>query len=296
MQIILHIGAHKTASTHLQLALAHRRGALGRGGTALFLPGDLRKDGLRLQNYLGLEPSAASAAEHGAQIRAAFATAARWADRLVVSDENILGALYNPGVFREGTLYAHAGARLALLAATLPDGPVTVALALRNPAGYLTSVYSQWLMSGRVMPFDRFLGAVDPAALRWSGLVERLIDAMPGLRLAVWRYEDYPAVAPAVLRGLLSEGASLVRLAQPRAHPGLSARAHAAVMDECRAFMMADRDHVASRVQALREAYPKGAVYPAFHPFDQDTLARTTASYDTDCAEIARMDRVTALW
>jgi len=296
MQIILHIGAHKTASTHLQLVLARRRGALSRHGTALFLPGNLRKDGLRLQNYLSLAPGEAGEAEHGAQIRAALRNDACGAGRLVLSEENVLGTLYGPALFREGGLYAKAAGRLSRLAALLPAGQVTVALSLRDPAGYLGSVYSQWLMSGRIMPFERFLGATDPASLRWSDLVARLAGALPEARFVLWRYEDYPGVAPEVLQEMLGDGAALARHGISRAHPGLSARAHAAIMAEHHILVAAGQDRACTRVKALRTAFPKGQEYPAFQPFDAPTLHRSATAYVHDQARLAALPGVHPLW
>jgi hypothetical protein len=67
-RIVLHLGAHKTATTYLQQTLKRNRAALAGAGISVFVPDDLRKDGLRLHNWLG---DNGGGAEHAAELRAA---------------------------------------------------------------------------------------------------------------------------------------------------------------------------------------------------------------------------------
>ncbi len=167
--VVVHLGAHKTATTHLQHALAQVR---GRFEGRLFLPKELRASGLRLQEWLSGE---SEGREHHRVLRQAFAVPVR----LVISEENILGV--TPGVFEPFSplLYPRAEPRLRRLVQVLPDRPVILALAMREGAGFMVSCYAQALLAGRVMPFDDFRAGVDPTALDWSGLVARLRAALP---------------------------------------------------------------------------------------------------------------------
>ena len=124
----------------------------------------------------------------------------------------------------------------------------------------------------------------------------RLAGALPDARFVLWRYEDYPGVAPKVLQEMLGDGAALVRPGASHAHPGLSARAHSAVMAECGMLATLGQDSACIRVEALRAAFPKGEEYPAFQPFDAPTLRRSAAAYAHDQAFISALPGVHPLW
>lgn len=271
--VILHLGAHKTASTHLQLAL--KRGRPWAGGR-VFVPDDLRKDGLRVQDWLG--PAGGDAA-HGDMVRAAFAGAGR----LLISDENLLGQVPGPGLTRDPTLYPQAGARLARLAGVLPPGPVTLALAVREGAGFLAACHAQALMAGRVAPYDALFGGLDPAALSWDDLAARLLAALPQARLVVWDHAEWPAVAPQVGRALLGSGAVLP-LPPGTAHPSLSAPAVAALLTA------APRDPAQAQALAreLRARFPRDAGHPAHAPLTAAARAAARAALAHDLAALAR--------
>ncbi len=303
MRIVLHIGAHKTASTHLQLALARARPRLAERGVALFGPDELRRRGLGLPEYLAGRLAEHPADDtdnpdleaHAARLRAAFDVSA---GRLVLSDENILGNAHNARMIREARFYPQAAERLRALAALLPlaaPATLTIALAIRDPASFLTSAYAQRLMSGRIEGFERYLSGLDPAQLSWAEALRRMQTALPDVEWVVWRYEDYPSVAPAALSALLGEAAELVEPGSNVAHPGMSAAAVAAVMAEADALSAQDEATIRARVAALRAALPKGA-NPAYDPFDDATRTRIQAAHAKDLHAITDLSRTRCLW
>jgi len=283
-RIVLHLGAHKTASTHLQQALRRSRPALAAAGIVALVPDDLRKDGLRLQDWLGLTGEDPA---HEQALRAAFARPAR---RLVLSEENLPGMVPGPALGAEGCLYPQAGARLAKLARVLPAGArVTLALALREGAGFLASCHVQGLMAGRLAPYAQVFGGIDPAALDWAGLAARLLAARPEAELVVWNFADWPAIAPAVARALLGAGAPGLDWPRAPAHPGLSAPAVAALLAEA----PPDAETARARARALRAALPKSAGHPPFDPWPAGVGAGIRARA---AAALARdLDRIAAL-
>ncbi|MCC5971230.1 MAG: hypothetical protein JJU15_14905 [Pararhodobacter sp.] len=290
MQIILHIGAHKTASTHLQHGLARARPALQAQGVAVFGPDQLRRRGLGLPEYLS---AAEEDPDHGARLRAAFAQPC---ERLVLSDENILGSAHNVELIRTARFYDRAAHRLERLAALLPPGRLMLALGIRNPAGFLASAYVQRLMSGRLERFEDYAQALDPARLQWSELVARVRTVLPDAAWSVWRYEDYPGNAPAVLQTLLGPAHARVPLGDGVAHPGLSAKAHDILMREAPELEGQGEDAIRERVKALRAAWPKGPGQPGVQPLDAEALRRADAAYACDCAQLAGVCGLQAHW
>ena len=278
MQIVLHLGAHKTATTHLQQALKRSRAALTDRETALFLPDDLRRNGLMLQDWLG---QSSTDPEHEAILRAAFARPAR---RLLISEENAIGMVPGPSLTRDGLLYARAGQRLARLRRVLPEAPVTLALAVREGAGFLASCHVQALMAGRVAPFAQVFGGIDPAGLDWAGLADRLLSAWPGARLLVWDHADWPAVADQVAAALLGPGARAPDWPRGLSHPGLSAPAVARLLAEAPPDPGAARD----LARRLRRDLGKEAGHPPYDPWPAEYRLRATAALKRDLAALDR--------
>jgi hypothetical protein len=284
MDVILHVGAHKTASTHLQRMLRGARAALDEAGVAMFTPNELR-----LPEGLPLEPALAGDAGAAEALRAAMAGAG---SRLVVSEENLLGPSMRPEA--PGVLYPHAERRLAAFLEATGLGSVRLMLAVREPVDWLISSHAQRMMAGRWIGFDAFVDGFDPRSLAWSGYVERLM-AVPGVTgCDVWRVEDWPGVLPAVLGRMLPEGlVPAVRLLPGVTHAGLSARA-LALMAEARP---APTDREARRAVALaaRGRFPKGPENPAPAPFAPALVAESAAAHAADLARLAALPGVTLL-
>ncbi|MGY6534891.1 MAG: hypothetical protein ACXIVG_06050 [Pararhodobacter sp.] len=290
MKIILHVGAHKTASTHLQLALERSRDDLASHGIVLLLPEALRRHGLRLGDFLSIQPEDRS---HGTAIRQAIAQVSRGVECLLISEENILGNAHQPAMIRQARLYPDAQSRLARLRTVLPDAPVTLAMGMRNPADFLVSAYSQRLMSGRLEPFEAFRAGLNPASLSWFDLVCRLRAALPNADSVLWTQEDYPRNAPAVLSALLGpQAGATVRLGAGRAHPGLTGPAHAALMAEAAVLAPQGEEAVRNRVRALRQKYALNKGNPPMALLDATTMALSAAAFAADLRQIAALPGV----
>ena len=278
--IRLHLGAHKTASTHLQHSLRRHRVALANAGLVWLDPDDLR----------GPPLNAGQLAESGDPALAA-ALVARAGGAAVVSDENLLGSAHLRGARGDQRLYPDADARLTRLLGATGWRGVALFLGVRDPAAFLASAYTQRLMSGRVSDFATYLDGADPAMLAWSDLAARLL-AVPGVTaLTVWRQEDYPAVWPDLMARMLPDGLGAGVAPLPQVvHPGMSAAAHAAFMAQVAAGTPPD-----GLARRLRRDLPKSPTRPGYRPFDATTRAASAAAYAVDMDRVARLPGATLL-
>jgi hypothetical protein len=282
----LHLGAHKTASTHLQRTIAAHRVQIEAQGMTYLGPAELRGNGLRLGWVAAGGADAQSAAR-----RVGKEIARR--PRLLISEENILGTAHEPEMLLQGRFYPEGGLRLSrVLDALGRDGPSEMLyLAVRDPADFLVSAYGQRLLGGTIEPFGAYLQGCDPAALRWSELVGRLCAVAGVSGCTIWRYEDWPAVAPGVLAAMLPETlAATINVAPAVSNPGLSQRAQRWVLRR-----HARGEASAETARVARRKFPKSATEPAFQPLGEDTRARSAAAYSRDIAALARIPGVSLI-
>lgn len=284
MRICVHLGPHRTATTHFQQMLAAARPGVTAAGGRLLLPRDLRGP-----RALPLEAAVAGDADAAGRFRQGALPGPKG---LLLSEENLLG----PALRRDlGPLpYPLAAMRLErLLTAAAWPTPVHLMLAIRPPADWLVSAYSQRLLAGHYLPFAEFAAGIDPRRLGWAGLVGRL-RALSGVAGCIWwRFAEYPRLLPAILsQAVPVEAAGLVRASPGRANPGLSAPAVAAV-----AAAASGKDRAAQRALAAeaRARFPVGAASPPFAPFPPQLLAEAAAAHAEDLARLACLEDVACL-
>ncbi|MEM0950195.1 MAG: hypothetical protein AAGK37_22580 [Pseudomonadota bacterium] len=289
-KISVHVGAHKTASTHFQKMLRRNEDRLRASGTTVLLPRELRKGAIPMQKIAaGALKSDPVAIDAGS---AAFWDAIAGASNVLLSDENMLGSAHNMSMRKIGKFYPDGHVRLHRLLSGLGISEATVFLAIRDPAHFFVSAYSQRVTSRGYVRFDSFLGELDVCTIYWSEFVERM-KTCPGVgRLVVWRYEDYPNIAPVVLREMLPEEvAETIDLKGRVTHSGLSAAAHLKIeLAERSGTSLSSAD-----IRVIRAALPKGDAGPGYMPFDVNLLHDSARYYEEDLADIARLPGVTLL-
>lgn len=285
MGLFIHLGAHKTATTHLENCLRAAEPELLAAGVAFLGPGNLRQEPLNLRMLLN-DPDRRPRQQSTARVLLRTLIADH--RDLVLSEEQILGGLGDADLLGpDGQVYLHAVPRLRHLLALAGTGEVTLLLALRSPADFLTSVFGEQLRHGGPLRIEDFLRGFDPAGLRWSELVARLLAETGAARLICWRYEDTAATRSELLDLLLGPDlARAVPYLKPR-RPGMSAAAYRALLD-------GSDGELASRdlAEALRRAHPKRAGAAALRVLPEALHATCDRLYAKDCARIAAMPGV----
>jgi hypothetical protein len=288
LQIALHVGAHKTATTHLQRSLLDHRPALAQQGVQVYGPPQLRSGTTTLVSRFGLQARGTPKAV-AADPAVVLAQLAQGADRLVVSEENFIGTLQNRWGNVLTPLYAKAGARIAAIA-TAASPPLDVFLAIRNPASFLSSAYGQVLFGGAVVSAARFRSKNALDEIDWPDLVAR-IASLPGVgRVIVWRFEDYQALFAQVCAALLGDGPARTVTPVPEVvHMGLSEAAVAAIFAWRRAGRAGPLANLA------RDTFPVSDSNPKFSVFTPEECRAATAVYAAQVVRIAAMPKVTLL-
>ena len=288
LSIAFHIGAHKTATSHLQRSLLRAQGALAAAGVRYYGPDYFRLPGHSIQALFGFRPVTK---DGGAMRPAAEQLALLQQDghRIVLSEENFIGPLNQPHGRGMRHRYKSADARLTDLAKAI-GRQVDVFLAVRRPTAFINSAYCQMLLGGRVQPVAVFQRRNPLSSVDWVDLVSRL-RAAPGVgALTVWQYEDYAALFPQIIAGLV--GAETAHCVPPRPrhiNRGLSDAAVARVL-------ASEGDATApTAAQMARQELPVDDGHPPFDGFAPEEHAIGDAAYARQLAQIATMPGVTLL-
>ena len=285
-KIVLHIGAHKTATTHLQQSIEASRGELLSQGIRYFGPKQLRGDNPTFVQRFNLPGAKAI----GMDYFEAYGEMIEDGHRLAVSEENIVGSvLTRQGKVAE-PIYPRTEERLADLAKKIAPQGLDICLGIRQPTTYLNSAFGQHLMSGGTLPLKKFIWKNPPRIVDWAGYAAR-IAAVEGVRsLTVWRYEDYRHIFPQIIAALLGERAlPLVKPLERIVHQGISQEA-ASQMEMLR------EDGVTDNVwNKLRAAFPVSPQNPPLNAFGPIEHTTSRVGYALQMRKIEAIDSVKVL-
>lgn len=288
LTIALHIGVHKTATTHLQRSLKHARRALAAEGVRYYGPDHFRSPGQTIPARFGFRRDPSTQAPDLAPAEQ-LAVMRKEGHRLVISEENFIGALNHPHGLALKTRYKDADNRIAAFANAVGQ-EVDVCVALRRPTGFLNAAYCQMLLGGRVQPIGLYLSRNPVSSVDWVALIARLRTASGLGRLTVWRYEDYAVLFPQIVAGLVGTEAAHLVVPRPKyVNRGLSAAAVADVLQRT------DADPTDKIAAAARRMLPVEEGYPPFDGFSQAEHEMGDAIYAAQIKAIAAMDGVTLL-
>lgn len=286
----IHIGAHKTATTHLQHVLAAAAPRLS--DSHLILPYENLVGRL---DYLfprsGLERVIPYWKLREARWTRPLAQARHLTDRLpppppgvrraVLSEENLLGPLWQ---LIRGEYYPLSRFNMSVIGRLARQVPVTLFLSLRSPDTFFPSAYAEQLHHGPA-PVGGFAGLGQRLLTRppsWARLVRQIRKDAPAATLQIWRYEDYRVLSDRVFKLLTGHdkgpvpdlGASAVR-------KGGSAAAVA------KAELLGPAIPLRERQQRVSDLYADPTLDgPAFRPFAPEQAALLQHSYAEDVRQI----------
>jgi hypothetical protein len=281
----IHIGAHKTATTHLQETLTLLRPALAARGID-YMPNPLIRNQKLSWTLWRRRPIARLPLIGPAHMRDAIEATLDplriGPDTVALSEENILGV---PHQVLEPTFYSQADQSLSRLSSLGLRADVELFLSIRSYDALLPSAYVESLKHGTA-PRGGFgsvkerLLAVPPS---WYDLVARIRAATPGMPLHIWRQEDYRANAQAIMEAFC--GCPLGQL--PEVSDPTWTRSPSATAVAAAERLPADLSRV-ERLARVKEIF--GASEPdgdRFSPFSEAERRHLRARYEADLARIA---------
>lgn len=218
MDVILHIGAHRTGTTAFQAYLQANRARLAAEGTAIWLPADIRAGPLAgLMKRPGGRARALADLRLARRLNRALARLRDGgASRLILSEENLLGTMAS--CLSVGMPYGDAWGRMRRLDRLFGGRIRRVGLGLRAPAPWWASVLAFRLGRGGPVPDAALIGRLASQGRGWEAVATDLAAALAGRTLAIWEFETLVSRPRLVLGALLGAAppADLVRVAHGR--------------------------------------------------------------------------------
>jgi len=208
MDIVMHLGAHRTASTCFQHYLRENSAKLGAQGIAVWGPWRTR-DGL-LTGVMPVAGVMRSAKLQLQRARGRIALAQHRAKnngmrQLIVSDENMIGAPRRN--LRDSKLYAGAGERMARYSEAFDNKVSRVVLSIRSQDSYWSSALAFSVGQGHRLPDTDALDRLVTSNRHWRDVIRDLYCALPNGEILVMPYEEFggrPEEKLSCLAGLAS--------------------------------------------------------------------------------------------
>ncbi|WP_306116981.1 MULTISPECIES: hypothetical protein [unclassified Roseovarius] len=271
-KLVVHLGAHKTATTYLQNALNTKREDLRRAGTALILPRDLRR---------GEKAARADGAEKmpGVTVQLSALAADTTTQRIVLSEENFIGSTGHN--LAQKSLYPGIRRRLSKLPAALNHPNVTILFSLRDYGPFVSSNVTTALRFGRMFDTEDLQLAFLLMDRSWIDVIADLRSAFPAAQLKLWRYENFAQVEQQVFKEMVGPFRAAP---QRRANQTLSGRAVAKVQ----ARLQAGGPDLKPRqiVRRIKRKFPISDANPTYSIWTPEEAALLTESYQAHWDEI----------
>ena len=205
MNVFLHIGAHRCASTSFQEYLKQNSQTLEERNIGVWGP-ERTRNGL----FNGILPAPAAAIGRDPQRRGEGRVRMHLAHmteqglaHLLISDQNMLGTVREN--LRLGELYCGVGERMARFAQAF-DGHVTdVVVNTRSLEGYWASALAYGVSCGHRLPSPAMLDRLVTSPRSWRDVLTDVACAVPGARIWAMPFETFGGRPEAQLSAMVGE-------------------------------------------------------------------------------------------
>ncbi|WP_299846204.1 hypothetical protein [uncultured Roseovarius sp.] len=284
-KVVIHLGAHKTATTYIQSSLKAQRDALKSAGVALVLPSDLRATGVLRRTFRksGGAISASSPDPDKPTLgtlldRIAADPATR---RIAISEESMIGAPRKNLACK--SLYPDMDQSLRAMPDAFDHPNATFLLALRDYGSFVSSNITTAVRRGNIFDLDALRAAFLALHRDWMDVIDDLQEAFPTATIKVWRFEQFHALESQVFRAF-TQGPVTPR--STRVFKTLSGNAMTYILDHVEP--KSEQVRIRELVLAAAKKFPVSVDNPPFDLWSAEQAAHMTYRYELDWHEICK--------
>lgn len=262
VKAVLHLGAHRCATTTFQTYLDINQGPFRQNGIAVWTPQHTRNG---LFDHLFCQPGMDGQEVDDGIARVRDALANLREGRLLVSEENMIGAPRDN--IDSCALYPGFTPRLYRFKRAFAGQVSRIGLSIRSYEAYWSSLLSFAVWRGLDVPEPDQIAALSAQHRSWRHIIAELRDLFPATPIQVWPFEAFankPHRQFNLLMGPSQASASLIAVKKNYSRDTHNLR---------RLLRDQGRGQVADKLPRKRQAWM---------PFTPDQQARMQASYAND--------------
>jgi hypothetical protein len=287
MEIRIHIGVHRTATTHLQNSLIENKTLIE--SQRIALP-ERREAEKALSTGMRLLRGGRDIDKVQSQMLTTLSEG-REVDRIIISNEKYAGALSRP--FGKELFYPRIGEAMTRFSQLFAGVRFRLYAGIRNPASFIVSCYAESVRTGNRESFEDFIAETNLTGLRWSSMLHRMQTSKGDIPLTVWRYEDYPFIWREVVQNLtgIANREDLVGKTDT-INRGLSFHGSTMMRRYLEQYPSAGPDEFANIARVFGERYPSDVHDNLGQSWPEELVEGLTENYDDDWYYIERMDNL----
>ena len=274
--IHLYLGAHKTASTHIQGIFLANRETLARNGVALSAPQDIRKTWLpRFFKYCNHQKENQDKDELQS-LQSLLPDCGRW----ILSEENIIGTSFDLSVMPG--IYPLAENRIRAIISLFPQCKVKLFFSLRSYDTFYRSAYTEVVRNRGFLKFSRFYDEERFKDNSWLNTVAGFARALPQENITLWRFEEVRQLMPDVVQRItgIADSKSLMDAYNPETtRPSLSAKT-IKILNMLHPVL--NKKESLALVERINNAYSIDKGHPAYEPFTKEQADAFKLQYEQD--------------
>ncbi|NOX41000.1 MAG: hypothetical protein GXP05_10925 [Alphaproteobacteria bacterium] len=283
--VTLHLGAHKTATSHFRKLLLKNAPLLEAHQLALPDALTIRREITKQLPMLAPDQTL-NAEQNGIAHRLAAGRA-----RVHILDENISPAR----IFQERRMYPRAAMRVGRALHLLPDCQMRLFLAIRNPVSFVVSAYLETVRNTGFLSFETYLDQTPLAEIRWARMVNEIRAVAGDVPIFVWQYEDYLELIPqlvALTLGLEQHARPELLALDEVVRPGMSAKA---LSEMERQNVQKIKRSDGRKIQAIMDRFPRSPDSAGPQVLTLEQISILDKNYRQDIETIGNISGVTLI-
>ena len=282
--IALHLGVHKTASTHLQNLFAQNYPLLIKRGIYFFGPNEIRQSITMLSNKLSGGNHAISQNDLTSAIDQL--PLGPNAKRVIISDENLIGSPRD--IFSSGTIYPNALNQLKTFGNSLSHKIVkNIFVCLRSYDQYIPSSYCEMIRHYDYCTFNEYVQNFDHKRHYWIELIDSVHSVFTDANIFVWEFASYNES----LARIVNEIADAEIYTELNALNTISRPSQSAKSIEIRSALIdvLSRQEIKKIGKKIDTEFPKNSENGTFGPYSEIEISYLKSKHELEMAEIRRM-------
>ena len=262
-KLVLHLGVHKTATTHFQSRLFNSKKSLDRASVCYFGLDETRS---LITSKIGNDQN----------FYKAITLPAASPKKILISDENIIGGtekIFSP------LIYPDVESRLKFLLNAIPVELDSVHITIRDPESYLISRYSEYLRHYGFMSVLEYFDEFDIKNFSWIPLIKKL-EEVTGKQVHVTPFETLFDNEEIYLKNLVQEDVDF-----NAASSGAAIRRSKISYESYKILEKLADDfpkHMTKRLMNMMDNNKQRTKPSAFKPFSQGLVNKLKENYQKD--------------